>query len=254
MTVGQPLDPRLGWVPTFFFTINDHVTVACEVSETPYPIILGMRRKDIEDVSNPIAVYSICSEEAYLTKQTDAKDIMKHGFGLLTVDSNGKAQLRSGCIPLIQQISQATFKAEIDALPQKVKRRLAEAFDRYKQSAPSGVADLSEVVEGMVLRAGLDAVRQTWINANKARPGYSAATIDALLGVPQAVPAAAALGGVRSFISVYRNASHHFPKNKKQAHIKYQTCKHAFIEGVKQICQFRDAMKLIGLSGLLPNG
>ena len=50
MTVGQPLNPRLGWVPTFFFTINDHVTVACEVSETPYPIILGMRRKDIEDM------------------------------------------------------------------------------------------------------------------------------------------------------------------------------------------------------------
>ena len=220
MLVGKAIDPNLGWVPTFFFTVNGHVTVACEISEGPYPTILEMRRKDIEEIANPIAVYCVCPEESYLANQSDAKRLISHGFGLLTIDSNGKAQSRASCIPLIHRISDLTFKDEIATLPKILKQRLAESFDRYKQNAPSGVADVSEVIEGMIVRAGRDAVKKNWISANKVRPGHTAETIDAILQSNKAIQAAAALGGVRSHISQYRNSASHFPKNKKQAHTK----------------------------------
>jgi hypothetical protein len=61
----------------------------------------------------------------------------------------------------------------------------------------------------------------------------------------------AALSNAQAFVSRYRNASHHFPKNKKQAHVKYRDCRHGFLEGLRILQTLHDAMKAAGLTGTI---
>ncbi|WP_205287599.1 hypothetical protein, partial [Luteibacter jiangsuensis] len=53
-------------------------------------------------------------------------------------------------------------------------------------------------------------------------------------------------GGGRS---QYRNTAHHTPKSKEQAAKKYRDCRHGFLEGLRKIPLFRNAMRNLGLSG-----
>ena len=171
---------------------------------------------------------------------------------MLLVDREGNVTRRLSCIPLIQQIPKEGFKGEIKGLPRKIRRRLAQSYEIYANKPSSSVADITEVVEGLVLQAGREAVRKTWINVKDAKPGYPAATLDALMAVRNCNPAMAALGGARSYIDQYRNVSHHFPKDKKQAYKKYEDCKHGFTDGIKRIHHFREGMEKIGMTGTLP--
>ena len=200
-------------------------------------------------VDMPITVYSICPEQGYLANQADFKRLVADGFGLLTVDDSGNAQIRSDAIPLIQQITQVELDADIKGLPKKLKGRLAQAFVRYKQSAPAGAADIAEVIEGLVLHAGQEAAKKNWISAADAKPGASARTLSAMAGASQCKNAAAAVGAAQAFISMYRNPSHHFPKDRRQAAKKYRDCRHGFLEGLKKTTFFREQMQSIGLSG-----
>ena len=243
------VDPALNWTPSFHFKVHDHLAILVEVSESPYPLILNIRRTDIIKVQMPIAVYCACPEEAYLAQQSDAKRLMNDGYGLLTVAADGSAQRRSGCIPLLQQITKEEFLADIKGLPGKFRTRLAESFERYNANAPSGLVDITEVMEGLVLKAGRDAVTQTWIDKKDAKPGAPAKTLQAMQAAPQFQNVSAAIGAAQGYISMYRNISHHFPKDRKQAAKKYRDCRHGFLEGLKKIVFFRDALRGLGLSG-----
>ncbi|UXX81779.1 hypothetical protein [Roseovarius pelagicus] len=249
--VDQELDRNLNWTPSLQFKVQTHLTVLAEVSENPYPQILSMRRMDILDLSFPISVYCVCPEEAYLAHQghSEAKKLILHGFGLLTVSSNGAVQRVAGCIPLIQRISEIDFNSEIKGLSPTIRRRLREAFDRYQASAPSGAADIAEVLEGFILKAGRDAVKKGWLQRSDAQAGQMAKTLDAMVAVPQFGSALAPIGGARAYVAKYRNASAHFPKSKIQAAIKYRDCRHGFLDGLKQISTFCKAMKGLGLTG-----
>lgn len=248
---GAPLDSAIKWNPALQFLINDHLTVVVEPSETPYPLIFRLRLADILNLQEPVAIYCVCPEEAYLKDQPEAKALIADGYGLLTVATDGSVLRRASSIPLIQRITTKEFNAELTGLPSKLKRRLAESFDRYQHNAPSGNADVAEVMEGLVLKAGRDSVRKKWITKSDARPGAPADTLLAMLKVPQCKNAAAAIGAAQGYISMYRNMSHHFPKDKKQAAKKYRDCRHGFIEGLKKVHVFRRAMRDIGLSGAL---
>jgi len=124
-----------------------------------------------------------------------------------------------------------------------------EAFDRYVHSPPTGVADIAEVLEGFILKAGREAAKKNWIKSNDARPGAPAATLDAMQVASQFGASMAAIGSVRFFVAEYRNTSHHFPKNAEQAATKYRECRHAFLDGLKRVNAFRNSMKDRGLSG-----
>lgn len=246
--VQQAINADLNWVPSFHFRIHDHLLLAVEVSESVYPMILNLRRVDLEKLQFPIAVYSVCPEEAYVRDQADAKRLMSHGYGLVTIDSRGAATKRAGSIPILQQIHREEFNHEIHGLPQKYRQRLARSYEAYCQNAPLGVSDITEVMEGMVLRAGQAAAKKTWIANNQARPGQSAATLAAMQRAPQLGGCAAAVGGAQSYISVWRNTSHHFPKNPRKAAQKYRECRHGFLEGIRQIKAFRESMRTVGIN------
>jgi hypothetical protein len=245
------VDKGLSYSPSIQFQIHAHLTVLVEISETPYPAILSMRRTDIEDLQVPIAVFCACPEEAYLADQADAKRLITHGFGLITVAHDGQVQVRAHAIPLIQRISDNEFKAELKDLPPAIKRRLVESFDRYIHSPPTGVADVAEVLEGFILKAGKEAAKKGWIDAKFAKGQTPASTLDAMQAASQFGNSMAAIGSVRGYVAEYRNVSHHFPKNKEQAAKKYRECRHAFLDGLKRVNSFRASMKARGLTGNL---
>lgn len=249
MQVAAEVDPSLSWKPSIQLRVNDHLVVLAEASETPYPIIFRLRRTDVLQLQMPISIYCVCPEEAYLEEQAEVKELRAHGYGLLTVAANGTVQNRFSSIPIVQQIPDAEFRQEITGLPPKIKRSVSEAFDLYNHNSPAGVSNITEVFEGVILKAAREAVKKTWLKAKDAKPGATAATLAAMSLAPQFANCAAAIGGAQAYVSRYRNTAHHFPKNKKQAHRKYRDCRNAFVNGIKEVQDFRTAMKNVGLTG-----
>jgi hypothetical protein len=249
MIVNAEVDKDLSWKPSLHFKANDHLTVVVEASDAPYPRIFEMRRQDVIRLHRPVSVYCVCPEESYLSDQSEAKRLISDGYGLLTVDAMGKVQKRESCIPLLQQITRQEFAAEIKPLPQKIRALCAEAFDGYNHNAPAGTGRMAEIIEGLILKAGRDAVKRTWLVANDATPGQSQNTLTKMQTTPQFQNVKAAIGAVQGYVSEYRNLSHHWPKDKKHAAKKYRDCRHGFLDGLKKVVMFREAMRKIGLSG-----
>jgi hypothetical protein len=247
--IHEPVDKGLAWTPSLSFAQNKHKLVIAEVSDKPYPKILQMRHAALLGLDMPIAVYSVCPERAYLKHQADAKELLRDGYGLLTVDEPGAVTLRHLASPLIQLIP--TFERDnvMKEIPKALRTRMAESFMKYESDPPSGNADIAEFMEALVLKAGRDAHKKGWIEKKFTHAGKPAETLKAMQEVPRFGTAAAPIGAVQSYISSYRNIAHHAPKNAKQAAQKYRDCRHAFLEGVRTIPRFSIAMRNAGLSG-----
>jgi hypothetical protein len=248
MEIGTAIDDKLGWQPSLHFEANDHLIIAAEMSDTPYPAILRLRHADLMNIDLPIAVYCVCPEEAFLSKeaQPDVRLLQAHGYGLITVDRNQHPTRRFSCIPLIQHIPDDEFKNELDGLPKRLRARIRDAFDKYHNNAVSGLQDLSEAIEGLIHSAAKGAVRKGW--APKGLLGKTTAEIlDDFAALRECKAARAAIGAMRGFVKQYRNPSHHYPKSKKEALKKYRSAQHGFKDGLKQIPVFRRAMAGIGI-------
>ena len=152
----------LGWDPSFVCSLNNH-TLVCEASEEVYPLILRLRRAEMEEVQSPISVYCVCTEEAYVVDQDKVADLRRHGFGLFVVNDAGQVTEKFAANPIVQFISETQFLADVKPLSARLKRRCRESFDLYRQNSPAGVSHLSEVIEGQVMKAAKEAAAKGWI-------------------------------------------------------------------------------------------
>jgi len=249
MHVNKPLSPKLEWVPALRFLWHGHINVFVEPSDDgPYPRLLGMKSAEVRNYPEPIAIYCVCHDAATTTPpgRADSKRLKAHGFGLLTVDPHGHADIQFAAIPLVQAISEADFKHQLTGLPRGIRQSASEAFEDYQAKPVNGVKTLSELVEGMITKAGRDSAMRGDITTAISQ-STQADVLDALYD--QHRPARAAIGGARKFIKECRNLSHHWPRNRKAAYQKYFDCRHHFLEGLQTIRSFRQAMKAVGLSG-----
>jgi hypothetical protein len=249
--IDSKLARNLRCEPTFGFRVHDHLTIVVEVSESPYPAIFRMRSNEIADADVPVAAYSVCSEAAFLSDQSAARELVSHGFGLITVDDEGYVERWASPGPLMQRIGPNQFNAESSKLPRAIRRRVAEAFERYQNDPLSGVKDLTEIIEGVVYKSGNECVKKGWVARSKVKPGYTANTLDEIEKTTQFAPQKAIIGGIRNYVASYRNTVHHWPKDQKQAARKYRDCRHAFLDGLKQLKAYSDAVRTVGLSGSL---
>lgn len=250
----RSLHPDLPWVPALRFIIHQHIHVFVEPSQTtPYPQILKIRSADVRHFPQPIQIYSVCPEDCTTSssQKAEMKRLQEHGYGLVTVNSDGERHRVFSATPLVQVIPRPEFNAEIRGLTGNIRRRISEAFEIYQSNPANAVQSLSEVIEGMATKAGTDAVKAGYLTNNQLRANI-AASLDAMHDVPQLTAARAAIGGVRSYISEYRNLSSHWPRSRAQAHKKYAECRHAFLDGIKHIHRFRFAMRNANLTGNLP--
>ena len=254
MHVNRELHRDLSWTPSLRFVIHEQVHVFVEPSESgPYPRIFELRVREVRQFPLPIAIYSVCPEETLVgtTHRQEVKRLEEDGFGLLSADANGVVNRLVSTIPIIQIIPAPEIRKELVDLTPKMRQRVSEAFEDYCNKPVNGVRSLSEIVEGMVEQAGRDAVKRQYVARSDITNG-PARTLDAMYEANQCRSVRAQIGGVRSYIAEYRNLSHHWPKNGKKAHKKYADCRHAFLDGVRQLQRFREAMKQVGLTGNLP--
>ena len=250
----SPLASGLDWSPALRFVLSGNVNVFVEPSENaPFPVIFRRRHSEILQYPEPISVYSVCPEEAALRQgdQAELKRMLDLGFGLITVSATGDAYRQKLAVPLVQVISTQAFRDATSKFPQTIKRRVNLAFEAYQLQPTGGVTNLTEVVESLVVKARDEAINKNFVTRNDAGATVAAA-LDALYDASQFKNARAAIGGARSYISEYRNLSHHFPRNKAEARKKFVETRHAFLEGLKLIPNFRKGMKNAGLTGNLP--
>lgn len=251
--IGQEIDAKLGWTPSLFFSAKQFVIIAAEVSERPYPMILRIRHANIVNVHVPIIVYSVCPEEAFLRKeaQKEVEELKSHGFGLLTVNEAGEVNKRHGCIPLIQHISEDEMTLEIKVLPKAIRLRFKEAFDVYQGSATSGVQEASEIVEDLVNGAIKHCVKTGLLKPDVLKVKSAAIAVDHLFTIPKLKNKDACHGGLRYYISTYRNKAHHAPKTKADAYKKSAYCRDGFKGAVDHSKSLCDELKKAGIPARL---
>lgn len=143
-----------------------------------------------------------------------------------------------------------SIRYAVDLTP-KQREKVAQSYDDYKNKPSMGVVSLTETIEGLARQAARDAHKKNWVSKKEAE-GAIAGSLDAMFKASQCQNARAAIGGIRNHIANYRNLGHHWPKNKKLARKKYLDCRHAFLDGMRQMVNFRKAMRDLGLSGNLP--
>ena len=161
MHLDTPLHNNLQWTPALRFTIHGHINVFVEVSETsPYPRILELKANVVRNFPQPIAIYAVCPKDILSSKEREVDRLQNDGFGLIRVDSNQHAKLLFTTIPLVQIISKLEFDNEIEGLSPKFRQRLSEAFEDYGNKPVNGVKSVTEIVEGMVMYAGVRAVEK----------------------------------------------------------------------------------------------
>ena len=245
----KPLSPWLEWVPALRFTLYRHINVFAEPSDNgPYPRMLAMRFGDVMNYPEPIAVYSVCPDDAIATHNgpKEMRRLKSQGFGLVTVDSFGNASILFPAIPLIQAIPEPEFKQQLRGLPRGIRQRASEAFEDYRNKPLNGVKTLSELLEGMIRKAGNDAVAKRAISRNDSQASI-AKLLDALHAKYSA--ARAAIGGARMFNNYCRNLAHHWPQEQEGFVPEVRRLSAPFPGCLRTIQGFRKAMKNIGLSG-----
>lgn len=246
MKINEPLD-GLNWSPAISFKPNAYSLVIAETSETVFPAMFNLRRAKLEKYTVPVSVYSVCAEEEFLKSQDAVKELVEAGYGLVTVDVSGASHVRQECVPIQQIIYREIFNEEIKSLPRSIRQRLAESFQRYSHIPPSGVTDITEVMEGVIVKAGAAAKKKSWLTNAEVKVDV-AALLKNMQAKPQFGGALGAIGSAQGFMSEWRNANHHFPKNAAAAAKRYRDCRHGFLEGLRQIKNFKEAMSNIGLS------
>lgn len=247
--INEQIESSLSWRPTLHFEASEFSLIAADVKVTPFPESLMLTKTKIANAHLPITIYSICSEEAYLTKngQKEACELKAHGLGLFTVDADGIATKQFSGIPIINHIPLAEFDSYLVGIPKGIASRIKDAFDSYNNTPTVGVTAISDVLEGLVYDAIKCAIKKGWMT--KASTGkLLAAALDDMAKTPQLTHSAAAIGGVRGFVKSYRNTANHNPRSRKAAYDKYVKCKQAFFAGIQAIDSFYTAMKNVGIN------
>lgn len=247
ISIDKEINRSIPWRPTLWFKGAGHTTIALEVSpEIPYPMALKINTAEILHANIPITVYAACPEEIFLKNQSEVqKEIQRlrdHGFGLLTIDSEGRVTKQFGGQPLIQYIPEDDFKRETKGLPVSIARELREAFDVYKSKPSAGLANVGETVEAATNCAKKAILKKGWATEADMKTSL-AAHLNCMLSLAQLNNAKAGIGRMRSFVNEYRNPSHHAPKSQKAAYERYYGCKHGFLEGIKSLQSFTTQLK-----------
>ena len=243
---GERLSPDLEWQPTFFFKWQRFTKIAVEVSETVFPVILQRKRAFIEEVPFPVCVFSVCPEEEYQQSIDEAKELTGSGFGLITIDAEGRPHVWHEAPPLQQIITRGQYELEIEDLTLSLRRRLAVAYQAYIANPLGGVREITEFFEHYMRRTGVAAKSRGFIGnidpANCPLDGV----LDQLIRCREFARHQRQLYSARGYI-LERNENHHPPDSARGEARRLRDTRHTFLEGLKQITAMFGANSEIGL-------
>lgn len=241
------IDPVISWRPSFHLRPTRFLIVAVEAADNLYPEALKGAAHDINHFDHPIAVYQVCPLDIYQSdpKQSKINLMRNHGFGIITVDSDGQVTVQHTCIPLAQHISSEELDSRMTGLNQKLKVLFRAAHTTYLTNEGQGLQQAGQIVEGLVNSIAKQAVK-AGIIPNGVLTQPLADQIDALYQTNDFKNHRAALGGARDFVKDFRNVASHAPKTAQAAADKIRKCKTGFLDAVGIATKLRAVMQAFG--------
>lgn len=245
------LKKGLEWRPSIIFSPDKVSKIAIELSDDkPYPLIFRMRRAELESLEEPVSIYCVCPESVFADGQKEANELRDHGFGLITIDENGRGRCVHSCIPFMNRILESDFKQEVKGLPLTFRRRCHQAYDTYRVDPVRGLSSLGEMVEGMINRAAREAIKKQICVVGEVGPNKTAANkLDGFLQSDKMIAARAALGSVRGFMRDARNVANHPQNTQKKYAERLRKSRVYFLSGIRIIDTFRTDLKKVNLTG-----
>lgn len=242
------IDKAISWAPTFHLRTNKPLIVATEVSDVLYPHILKIAAHDILKCNYPIAVYLACPLEVYLadTSQQSVNLLRRDGFGLITVDDQGRAVVQQSSIALAQHISDRDLDAAIRDLTPKLKVAFRSSHATFLVNEGQGLQQAGQIVEAIVGCMAKESAAKGYVPVGTDKRKASE-MIDELYLSPDWRDHRAALGGARNFIKEYRNIASHPARTAIQAIEKIQKCKQGLLDAIRISGELKDAMRQKGL-------
>lgn len=247
LRIEQGIDTSIGWSPTFHLKPTKYRLIAVEVSDNLFPEALKGAAHDISLYDFPIAVYQSCSLETYQRdpKQQKINQLKRSGFGIITVDSDGRATIQSKCIPLAQHISSEQLENELSALNAVLKVKFKEAHETYLTNEGQGLQEAGQIVEALVYSIAKQAVHKGKVPPSVIK-NKLADTIDELYASTVFKHHRGALGGARNFVKGFRNTASHAPQSAKAAATKIKNCRKGFLEAIEIAGSLRTVMQAFG--------
>jgi len=230
LKIGEEIHADINWKPTFHQNGRIRITAA-EVSDQLYPGVLKIAAHDIMHFDSPVSAYVVCPLEVFQadSKHTVVNQLKKHGFGIITVDDDGRAVQQHPCIPLAQHITDEELENEIHELKQKLKVAFRSAHSSFHVDEGQGLQKTGQIVEAMI-----NTITQAAIKTGLVVAGNTPADkIDSLYMLNDFKPHRAALGGAREFVREYRNIASHPAHTAKEAVDKIRKCRTGFFDAIR---------------------
>ncbi|MBO9714253.1 hypothetical protein [Sphingomonas sp.] len=245
--IEQGIDDTIMWRPSFYLKVGKFKIVAVEVEDNLYPESLKGAAHEISHFDFPISVYQACTLEAFLgdPKHKKVAQLKNHGFGIITVDDEGKAVIQHPCVPLAQHISPDAFDRAISGLSGPLKVAFRSAYTVYQTNETQGLQDAGQIVEAVIRAIGTKAVKAGDLGA--APPNQALANrIDDMYGAQALAGHRAALGGAREFVAEFRNTVSHPANTAKLAAEKIRKCRKGFLDAIDLAVKLRSLAQAKG--------
>jgi hypothetical protein len=248
LRIAEGIADEIAWRPTFFLRPDKFNVLAIEVDDKLYPEALKGAAYDVVNYAEaPISVYQVCSLSTYQSdsKQTRINLMRRHGFGIITVDDDGKVTIQHTCVALAQHISNEQLDAELAGVTPNLKVKFKQAHVTYIANEGQGLQQAGQIVEALINSIADQAAKKGVITAAEAK-GKLADVIDALYEKKTFKEHRAALGAARDFVKEFRNIASHAPKNANEAAQKIKKCKTGFLDAISVATKLRTMMQKLG--------
>jgi hypothetical protein len=244
--VETSIDPTIPWSPTLHWKTKTGY-IACEIHETPFPVIVKTVFGDGATTDLPIKIIiaipnnSPISQSDYLKESNEAK---RFGCGLLTINDNGTGTFQHSGIEIPLHIPIPKFSN----FNNKIRADVEHAYDIYINSDPRhGVQELGQLIENVMIHLADQAKKKGKLITGKFKTPdkyyAQAKLIDDLM--QDKIIDNSILGKCRGFVDD-RNKASHKPKTVREATEINRKLRNVMISGLIILEELPEKLKAKG--------
>lgn len=213
-----PIDSTIGWQPTILWKTKTEY-IACEVNETPMPIIIRSAFGDISTSGIPVKII-IAHPSNYVMSQSEflkeSNEVKRYGCGLVSINDDNNGTFQRQALDVTLNLTEPKYSQYFKTLRSPVQ----QAFELYKNGEPKhGVQEIGQIIENIIHHLATQAKKRGTLIHGGFPPAPSkhyafASLVEDLMN--DKVIDNGVLGKCRGFASD-RNTYSHPPKSIRQA-------------------------------------
>lgn len=216
--IEESIDPRIGWQPTLLWKITTGF-IACEVHETPMPIIIKSAFGDISTSGIPVRII-VAHPSNHSISQSDfikeSNEVKRFGCGLISINEDNSPTFHCQGIDVPLYFPAPKFSE----FHRKIQSDIQKAYELYINGDPRhGVQELGQMIENIITHLGYQAKNRNTLRTGGFPPlagrHYPFASLVEDLMHDNVIDNGI-LGRCRGFAED-RNACSHRPRSIKQA-------------------------------------